>query len=152
MRKSVKTIFMNLCMIYDDDGNILVQDRTSSFWSGITFPGGHIENGESFADSVIREVFEETGLTIRNPKLCGLEDWQDEKGKRQVVLFYKTNSYSGELKSSDEGKVFWIKRKDLTNYKLSNDFEKMIEVFENDDISEFFYYKNSNNEREYKML
>lgn len=151
MRRSVKTVFMNLCMVYNGD-NILVQDRVSSFWPGITFPGGHIENGESFSDSVIREVFEETGLTISNPKLCGIEEWQEDNGERHVVLFYKTNSYSGELKSSDEGEVFWIKRENLANYKLANDFEKLIEVFENDDISEFYYFKNSNNEWEYKLL
>ena len=38
----------NMCMVYDDNGNVLVQDKVDSDWGGLTFPGGHIEKGESF--------------------------------------------------------------------------------------------------------
>ena len=38
-----RAIFTNMCMIYDDDGNILVQDRVNPDWSGVTFPDGHAE-------------------------------------------------------------------------------------------------------------
>ena len=64
MRKNEKAVFMNLCMICDGDGNVLVQDRTKPDWPGITFPGGHVERGESLTDSAVREVYEETGLTV----------------------------------------------------------------------------------------
>ena len=63
-RESVE--FVNMCMIKNGD-KVLVQDRVSPNWPGITFPGGHVERGESFVDAVIREVKEETGLTISNP-------------------------------------------------------------------------------------
>lgn len=46
----------NMCMIYDDEGNVVVQDKIGKSWGGITFPGGHVEKGEGFVDSVIREV------------------------------------------------------------------------------------------------
>ena len=58
--------FVNMCMIQNGD-KVLVQDRVSPDWPGITFPGGHVERGESFVDAVIREVREETGLTISKP-------------------------------------------------------------------------------------
>lgn len=61
-------ILTNMCMIYDGD-MILVQNKTDPEWGGVTFPGGHVEKGEAFTDAVIREVFEETGLTIRSPRL-----------------------------------------------------------------------------------
>lgn len=70
MRTETVTL-TNMCMVYDDAGNVLVQDKVDKKWSGLTFPGGHIEKGESFVDSVIREVFEETGLTIEKPRICG---------------------------------------------------------------------------------
>ena len=145
MARSEQAIFTNLCMVYDDAGNILVQDRLDPSWPGLCFPGSHVEPGESFVESVIREVWEETGLTIENPTLCGTKQFQTKNGERYVVFFYKTNRFSGDLRSSDEGKVFWIPRKDLENYTLVDDFMDMVKVFENDDLSEFYYYKNDGN-------
>ena len=141
MSRSEQAIFTNLCMVYDDAGNILVQDRRDPDWPGICFPGGHIEPGEAFVESVIREVWEETGLTIENPILCGTKQFPTRKGERYVVFFYKTNRFSGQLKSSDEGEVFWIPRAELHKYQMVDDFLDMVKVFENDDLSEFYYYK-----------
>ena len=135
-----QAIFTNLCMVYDHDGNILVQNRLDPDWPGLCFPGGHVEPEESFVESVIREVWEETGLTIENPVLCGTKQFQAKKDERYVVFFYKANRFSGELKSSDEGPVFWIPRETLPNYTLCSDFMDMVKVFEDDTLSEFYYY------------
>ena len=126
-------------MVYDGQGNILVQNRRKRDWSGITFPGGHVEAGESFADAVIREVWEETGLTIEHPVLCGIKQWTEEDGARAVVLFYKTDRFSGELKSSEEGEVFWVRREEFESLPLAADMAQTIRVFESDDFSECFY-------------
>lgn len=144
MARSEQAIFTNLCMVYDDAGNILVQNRLEPDWPGICFPGGHIEPGESFVESVIREVWEETGLTIENPILCGTKQFQTRNNERYVVLFYKTNRFSSELKSSDEGEVFWIPRESITQYPLVDDFMDMLRVFEEDSLSEFYYYTEQN--------
>ena len=137
-RKEV-CILTNMCMVYDGD-RILVQDRTDPDWSGITFPGGHIEPKESFVDSVTREVKEETGLDIANVKLCGVKQFTHREGKyRYIVFFYKTDTYSGDIKSSDEGKVFWIDKNKLKDYTLADGFEGMFEIFDNDDLSENYW-------------
>ena len=141
MSRSEHVILTNLCMVYDHDGNILVQDRLAPDWPGLCFPGGHVEPGESFVESVIREVREETGLTIETPILCGTKQFQTDDDERYVVLFYKTDRFSGELRSSDEGEVFWIPKADLPNYTLSVDFMDMLKIFESDDLSEFYYYR-----------
>ena len=145
MSRAEQVILTNLCMVYDDAGNILVQNRKDPTWPGICFPGGHIEPGESFVESVIRETYEETGLTIENPVLCGTKQFPTTNGERYVVFFYKTNRYHGELKSSEEGEVFWIPRTDLENYQMVEDFLDMVKVFECDDLSEFYYYKENGN-------
>lgn len=152
MAKSEAAVFTNMCMVYDDFGNVLVIDRQKKDWPGITFPGGKVERGESFVDSVTREVEEETSLKVEKLELCGIKQFQDEKDARYVVLLYKTNHFSGNLRSSDEGDVYWIKRNELLNYSLANDFKEMVEVMENDDFSEFFYFKDEENEWDFKLL
>lgn len=141
MARSENAIFTNLCMVYDDAGNILVQDRKDPDWPGICFPGGHVEPGESFVESAIREVWEETGLTVRNLRLCGTKQFQTKHNERYVVFFYKTNCFSGQLRASEEGDVFWISKADLKHHTLCDDFESMIRVFESEELNEFYYYK-----------
>ena len=141
MARSEKVILTNLCMVYDHEANILVQNRTDPDWPGLCFPGGHVEPGESFVESVIREVWEETGLTIENPILCGTKQFQTDDNERYVVLFYKTDRFSGELRSSDEGEVFWLPKTGLHNHTLSVDFMDMLKIFESDNLSEFYYYQ-----------
>ena len=141
MARSEAAIFTNMCMVYDRNGNILVQDRKKPDWPGLCFPGGHVEPGESFVESVIREVREETGLTIEKPILCGTKQFQTRQGERYVVFFYKTDRFSGELRASNEGEVFWIPRNTLTDYPLSVDFEEMVAIFESETMSEFYYYQ-----------
>ena len=138
MSRQIPVTLTNMCMVYDGD-KVLVQDRVDPDWPGITFPGGHVESGESFCASVIREVFEETGLTIENPRLCGLKEWENQDGSRYIVLFYKTNQFSGQLKSSEEGKVFWSSIESLSGLKLSLDFQQHLDLFFNEDLSEAFY-------------
>lgn len=133
-----KTEFTNMCMIRDGS-KVVVIDRKKKDWPGITFPGGHVELGESFTDSVIREVKEETGLNIRAPQLCGVKDWY-ENGRRYVVLFYKTSRFDGELCSSEEGNVWWEETDRLSDLNLAPDMGDMIRVFLEDDLSEFFCY------------
>lgn len=141
MSRSEPAIFTNMCMISDGRGNVLVQDRRNPDWPGITFPGGHVEPGEAFTDSVVREVFEETGLTIEDPILCGTKQFQTHQNERYVVFLYKASRFHGELQSSDEGRVFWVPREKLPEYPLVPDFLDMVRVFETDTLNEFFYTK-----------
>ena len=118
-------ILTNMCMVFDGD-NILVERRNDPAWPGLTFPGGHVEPGESFVDSVIREVKEETGLTIEHPHLCGIKQFLTRDGSSRYIIFlFKTDRFSGELRSSEEGEVFWIDRKDLVHHRLADSFEQI---------------------------
>ena len=142
MDRTQRIELVNMCMIYQY-GLVLVQNKVHSEWGGLTFPGGHVETTESLTDAVIREVFEETGLKIESPVLCGTKDWVNDDGSRYLVLFYKTNKFQGELKSSNEGNVFWMPLEDLlkSDAQRSPDMKEMIQIFLDDDLSEFFYYK-----------
>lgn len=126
-----------LCMIYKDD-KILLQNRVKKDWCGYTLPGGHIEPGESFVDGVIREMKEETGLTIRHPKLCGVKQFPIEDG-RYLVFLYKTDEFEGEVVSSEEGQMEWICRKDLASLSTVSDFSELLMVMDEENLTEFQY-------------
>lgn len=151
MGRSERAEFTVMCMVYDGNGNILVQDREKEEWPGLNFPGGHVEPGESFVRAAVRETKEETGLDIKDPVLCGLKQFQTEEGARYVVIFYKTDKFSGELCSSAEGRVFWIPRTELENYELAGGFENMVKVFESGSLSEVYLYE-ENGENKFELL
>ena len=65
MSRKIPAELVTMCMIYDGS-RVLAQDRIDPGWPGITFPGGHVEPGEAFTEAAAREVFEETGLTVKN--------------------------------------------------------------------------------------
>ena len=136
----------NMCMICDGKGNVLVQDKKNHpTWHGWNFPGGHVEKGEYVTLSVIREMKEETGLLIENPKLCGIKEFHKLKdGKRYIVFLYIADKFSGELKSSSEGDIFWYPIAELhLSDKLIDGFREMLPVFTTDGISEVFYERSA---------
>ncbi len=141
MNKCEKAIVTVLCMVYDCN-KILLQDRVKKDWRGLTFPGGHVEKEESFVQAVIREIYEETGLTIREPKLCGVKQFQTDEDERYIVLLFKTDKFEGTLISSDEGEMRWIDRNSLNDCTLVNDFMELLKVFDSDCYSEFMYERN----------
>lgn len=136
MRRKTEIELTNMCLICDGS-KVLVQEKTGT--KGLVFPGGHVEDDESLLDSVIREMKEETGLIIENPIVCGFKDWIQEDGTRYLVLLYKADKFSGELKSSDEGRVFWIERSDLDSVNLIWNMKELLEIFDSDRYSEFFF-------------
>ena len=131
------TELTTLCLIYQEDF-ILLQNRVKKDWPGYTLPGGHVEPGESIVDSVIREMKEETGLTVENPKLCGVKQFPIENG-RYVVFLFKTDRFSGDLRSSKEGKMEWVKKDELHNYPCVADLQELLDVMLRDDLNEFQY-------------
>ena len=58
-----KVILSNMCMLYKDDEYLII-NRTKSDWPGLSFPGGHVEDGETLEESIIREMKEELDYFI----------------------------------------------------------------------------------------
>ena len=144
MSRTTPTILCNLCMVEDlENGKLVLQYRSpeKNNWSGYAFPGGHIEEGESLVESVIREIKEETGLTISNPQLAAVKNWQLEDGTRYIVFCYKATEFTGQLRSSEEGEVSWVEKDQLEKLDLSYDMLPLLEVMEDPDLSEYFYRK-----------
>lgn len=137
MSEQVK--LMNLCMVTDAHGRVLVQNRRKNDWDGLTFPGGKVEQGEALTASVIREVREETGLTIIEPRLCGCTSWYDAEARRNIVFLYRTDQFSGTLRDSQEGHMEWMDREQLLKGQFAFGMDEMLHVFLEENKTEMWY-------------
>lgn len=137
MPRTEKVELTVLCLIQKEDAYLL-QDRIKEDWKGYTLPGGHVEPGESVVDAVVREMKEETGLTVFHPKLCGLKQFPKDNG-RYLVFLFQTDEFEGELCSSEEGAMHWVQKSDLLNVNLVNDFSELLKVMFDDQLTEFQY-------------
>ena len=129
-----------LCLLTDGD-RILLQNRVKRDWRGYTLPGGHVEPGESFVHAVIREMKEETGLTVLRPRLAGVKQFPIENG-RYVVLLFRAEAYEGALRASEEGPMEWVPRSRLAELPTVADFGDLLRVIEDPELTEFQYIVN----------
>lgn len=132
-----------MCLVRRGD-QVLLQNRVKGGWTGWAMPGGHLEPGESIVEAVIREVREETGLTVRRPRLCGVKQFPIEGG-RYIVFLFAADAFDGEARSSDEGEVAWIERDRLSRCALADDMDKLIAVIEDESLTEFRYVVDGEN-------
>ena len=137
MASDERVILTNMCMIRNGT-KVLVEDKITKDTRGIMFPGGHVEKDEPIVDSVIREMKEETGLTIEDPVLCGIKNWIEEDGTRYIVFLFRTDKFSGELTSSPEGQVFWAEIGDVLKLPYIWEMDSLMRIFINSEFTELF--------------
>lgn len=137
MGRTEKCELTMLCLLRQGN-EVLLQNRIKKDWSGYTLPGGHVEPGESFVDACIREMKEETGLDISDVRLCGLKQFPDGDS-RYIVFLFTAESFSGELRSSAEGKMEWVDIRKLEEYNTVSDLRELLDVMLKPELNEFQY-------------
>ena len=110
-----------LCYIEKDDAYLMlhrvkkVNDENHDKWIGV---GGKFEAGESPEDCLLREVKEETGLTLTDYRYRGLVTFvSDEWGTEYMHLFTATG-FEGEMKTCDEGELLWVPKSEIENLNI----------------------------------
>jgi 8-oxo-dGTP diphosphatase len=95
--------------------NKKINDIHEGKWNGL---GGKFEKGETPEECVIREVLEESGLSIQNPKYCGLLVFTNFKGNDWYVFVFTATDFTGELIDSPEGRLEWVPNEKLLDLNL----------------------------------
>ncbi len=132
-------ILTNMCMLQKNDGRILALHKNSPDYPGVTFPGGHIEPGESLIESVRREVYEETGLHIGKAMIRGIYDWSLPENGRYIVFLFSSTDFSGTLCASDEGSLEWVTEEEFLSLPLAQGMETVVRMMHDPQLSECFY-------------
>ncbi|EOH97938.1 NUDIX domain-containing protein [Enterococcus pallens] len=115
-----------MVMIENTKGQILVQDRQKKDWPGWTFPGGHVEENEGARAATIREIKEETGLTI-DPVLMGIAEWNHlAKKERELAFLYTAKTAEEPYAKSN---LFWVNKDDLQTQRLAGTLNNLLPVF-----------------------
>ncbi len=131
-----------LCYIEQDDKYLMLHrvkkehDENHDKWIGV---GGKFEDGESPEDCLLREVKEETGLTLKTFSYRGLVTFvSDEYGTEYMHLFTATE-YEGELQDCEEGELVWIPKTDIVKLNLWEGDKVFLRLL--DESKEFFSLK-----------
>jgi len=131
-----------LCYI-ENDGKYLMLHRTKKSgdlnkdkWIGI---GGKFEDKESPEDCVIREVREETGLTLTSYKYRGIVTFVSDIWPTEYMHLFTADGYTGELIDCDEGELEWIPKDELPKLTLWEGDKIFLRLLDSD--SPFFSLK-----------
>lgn len=120
-----KSKLTTLCYIEKDEKYLMLHrvlkknDINKDKWIGV---GGHFEKGESPEDCLLREVKEETGLTLTSYQFRGIITFtfssQGKETDTEYMCLHTANGYEGELISCSEGNLEWVNKKDVFSLKL----------------------------------
>ncbi|QQC91386.1 NUDIX hydrolase [Streptomyces alfalfae] len=111
-------------VVRDDDGRLLIIHKTDNdLWA---LPGGGHDIGESIGDTVVREVLEETGITVQIDSIVGLYTnpehvlaYDDGEVRQQFSICFRAHPTGGSLRTSSESKeVRWVDPADLDDLNI----------------------------------
>ncbi|MFE3086450.1 NUDIX domain-containing protein [Streptomyces albidoflavus] len=120
-------------VVQDDAGRLLVIHKTDNdLWA---LPGGGHDIGERIADTVVREVEEETGIRVQVEGLVGLYtdpdhvlEYDDGEVRQQFSICFRARPVGGHLRTSSESKeVRWVDASDLNNLTIHPSMRLRIE-------------------------
>lgn len=110
-----------LCYI-EKDGKYLMlhrvkkeNDANRDKWIGI---GGHVDDGETFDECILRETLEETGLTLTKMRKCGEILFDCPPYPLEMMHLYHATDFEGEFSDCDEGELEWLDKKELRNIPM----------------------------------
>lgn len=122
MSKKERSRMTTLCYLEKDDSYLMLHrikkenDVNKDKWIGV---GGHAEAYESPEDCLMREVWEETGLTLKDYRFRGLITFALKGGETEYMCLYTAADWEGMLtENCSEGDLCWVKKTEIENLNL----------------------------------
>ena len=113
--------FTTLCYIEKEDAYLMLHrvtkknDENQDKWIGV---GGHFEAGESPEDCLLREVREETGLTLTSFRFRGLVTFVSDQWGTEYMCLYTADGYEGDMTECNEGRLEWVEKEKIEDLNL----------------------------------
>ncbi|MDE6434171.1 MAG: 8-oxo-dGTP diphosphatase [Lachnospiraceae bacterium] len=117
MRSNLTT----LCYIEKDEKYLMLhrtkkeKDINKDKWIGV---GGHFEENESPEECLLREVYEETGLTLHSWKFRGIITFMSNQCQTEYMCLYTSDDFSGNLCDCEEGTLEWISKNEIASLPI----------------------------------
>ena len=117
----MKSQLTTLCYIEENEKYLMLHrtkkdnDENHDKWIGV---GGHFEKGESQEECLVREVKEETGLTLHSFDFRGIVTFVSDENPAEYMCLFTSKDFFGEMIQCNEGQLEWVDKSDVTNLNL----------------------------------
>lgn len=121
MKSEKRSPMTTLCYIEKENSYLMLHrvkkqvDVNKDKWIGV---GGHFEGDESPEECLLREVKEETGLTLLSWKFRGIITFVCDGWNTEYMCLYTADNFQGEIAECEEGELVWVPKKDLGKLNL----------------------------------
>lgn len=121
MQQKKRSSLTTLCYIEKEDSYLMLHrikkevDVNKDKWIGV---GGHFEENESPEECLLREVKEETGLTLLSWQFRGMITFVCEGWNTEYMCLYTADNFQGELAECEEGELVWVPKKEVSQLNL----------------------------------
>lgn len=131
MTQDIKVSMYTMCLVQDGENVLLINRPNERGFPGYIGPGGKVDFPESLTEGAIREVWEETGLKVKNLIYKGLDEYVDPQNNfRYMVFNYLSTSFEGELlENPPEGELLWIPIDEALTLPMQPWFKRRFPLF-----------------------